>query len=713
MANNVARLPIDYFPDPTKGRPVFNGQVFIGEPDKDPEIEANRKAVTLRQEDGTEVPVTTKGQPFITGAGGVILYNGSPVQIIADGDYSIKVLNAKGAQVYFVENALSNGTANNISYDSGCTDGVLTTVQDELRRSLSVDGCGADPTGVLDSATAIRNAILYAAANNIPRVVGQGTYKVDLSAYINDSFAAFSNVDGLEIDFSAATINDVTTYSTTIAQTVKFIHPTDSTGIHFKIGNWTADVHSVIPSTAPRDLGAYIMYCENKCVDCFVSGSVEGAFSSFTAFRDGTSDPLVTMGNKLCAYVNVTGVHYPYNLQNNGDNAEGFITGKTVGRAHFVYGVDHVQINDNCRNTLKQSLIDTFEGNETATITARVTDVDSDDGLTAAVRCGLRFGDQTPSKLTNIHYIMNVRGTAAGDFGHILEIGKYDNGGSPDSTQRGHELKGLIIEGVMDTTLQSGKKPFIQIGQLTGTDVVSGVEFRNLTHLGGNSNLQFDTYDGGIALNNVNAGSTSLNIMNAEGTVAAKGCVAESFTGSVSDASKHTYTDCVIADAGSTQNRNDNKNFINTSVKGFLYNSAADILSSATTSVLLEGDLSLAQNVFKIPASAQISGTIVYDAVSDQSNLNPGTRGEEYGKTNFAAALNSSGVWNVFLAFAPEGVTRAVNSAATVTFAFVNGDANGGFISFLAAGTGYNVANSRAVIKIDALSLTKAPIQEA
>jgi hypothetical protein len=103
---NIVRLPLDYFPDPTKGKPVFNGQVFIGNPDTDPEVVGNRKAVTLRQEDGTDVPVTGPGQPLVTGQGGVVLYNGSPVQVFTSGNYSIKVLNSKGTQVYFVENVL-------------------------------------------------------------------------------------------------------------------------------------------------------------------------------------------------------------------------------------------------------------------------------------------------------------------------------------------------------------------------------------------------------------------------------------------------------------------------------------------------------------------------------------------------------------------------------------------------------------------------------
>jgi len=97
----LVSLGIEYFPDPTKGKPVFFGSIYVGDPDTDPEIESNQKSVTLKEEDGTLVSVS---QPVATGAGGVPLYNGSPVQILTDGNYSLKVLNKSGKQVYYVPN---------------------------------------------------------------------------------------------------------------------------------------------------------------------------------------------------------------------------------------------------------------------------------------------------------------------------------------------------------------------------------------------------------------------------------------------------------------------------------------------------------------------------------------------------------------------------------------------------------------------------------
>ena len=109
MADNIVRLPMDYFGDPTKGKPIANGFLYIGEPDLDPEVLGNRKNVVLRQEDGTEVTILPGGQPMNIGAGGYVLYNGSPVQVLTSGNYSIKANDKLGAQKFYIENVLDIG----------------------------------------------------------------------------------------------------------------------------------------------------------------------------------------------------------------------------------------------------------------------------------------------------------------------------------------------------------------------------------------------------------------------------------------------------------------------------------------------------------------------------------------------------------------------------------------------------------------------------
>ncbi len=96
---NRVFLSPEYFPSPTIGRPISGAQIFVGIVDLDPEIEANRKQISLQQEDGSIVDVS---QPVVCGAGGVPLHIGSPVTILVSGDYALKVLDSGGSQVYYI-----------------------------------------------------------------------------------------------------------------------------------------------------------------------------------------------------------------------------------------------------------------------------------------------------------------------------------------------------------------------------------------------------------------------------------------------------------------------------------------------------------------------------------------------------------------------------------------------------------------------------------
>lgn len=98
MSLNIVEIPYPYFPDFNRGRPLYNASIYVGVVDTDPENIINQKQVTVRQEDGTEIPVP---QPILTSSGGVPIYNGGPVAILVDGSYSIKVLDNQGNQEYY------------------------------------------------------------------------------------------------------------------------------------------------------------------------------------------------------------------------------------------------------------------------------------------------------------------------------------------------------------------------------------------------------------------------------------------------------------------------------------------------------------------------------------------------------------------------------------------------------------------------------------
>lgn len=106
---NNAALPYDYYPNDTQGRPLFNAYIYMGVPNLDPETPANQIDVYGQQEDGSNVLLA---QPIRTGAGGVPMYNGSPVVLKTDESfYSIKILDRDLQQIYYNENVAAVITA--------------------------------------------------------------------------------------------------------------------------------------------------------------------------------------------------------------------------------------------------------------------------------------------------------------------------------------------------------------------------------------------------------------------------------------------------------------------------------------------------------------------------------------------------------------------------------------------------------------------------
>jgi hypothetical protein len=179
MALNTVSLPFGYYPDPTKGRPVFNGSIFIGEPDLDPTILANQKTITIRQE-GVDTPSVP--QPISTSAGGVPVFNGSPAEILVDGSYSMAVLNAQDAQVYYVA---SQNDADSFSDTDLRYGPIFATVAAMVAADpVSLDGV------VVDLVVGMRVAIDdYATGNDsgiiFGRVVGPATGTADGGSFID------------------------------------------------------------------------------------------------------------------------------------------------------------------------------------------------------------------------------------------------------------------------------------------------------------------------------------------------------------------------------------------------------------------------------------------------------------------------------------------------------------------------------------------------
>jgi hypothetical protein len=97
--SNLVQLGPQYFPNTDVGTPIGAGKLYIGDSDTDPTIIGNQKIVNALKEDGTLVAMS---QPISLSAGGVPLYNGSPVALYVSGNYSLTILDLNDAQVYYV-----------------------------------------------------------------------------------------------------------------------------------------------------------------------------------------------------------------------------------------------------------------------------------------------------------------------------------------------------------------------------------------------------------------------------------------------------------------------------------------------------------------------------------------------------------------------------------------------------------------------------------
>lgn len=92
-------FPINYLPLPDRSGANGLGELWIGSPNSDPKTNVvDRVTVYVVRQNDTPLAI---GQPIELSAGGVPLYNGSPVQLEVDGAYCMQIIDRLGAQIYY------------------------------------------------------------------------------------------------------------------------------------------------------------------------------------------------------------------------------------------------------------------------------------------------------------------------------------------------------------------------------------------------------------------------------------------------------------------------------------------------------------------------------------------------------------------------------------------------------------------------------------
>ena len=158
----------------TDGQPLEDGYIWIGTANLDPEgnpINVYWDAALTQ----------LAGQPIRT-QGGYPVNSGTPARLYVNSDYSIRVMNKNGSTIYSAQAATERYggiiTSSNIDFSQPCTGAVVVSIADKLRETVSVLDFGADPTGAVDSTTAIQNSIACAQNGSGVVFVPKGKYKI-------------------------------------------------------------------------------------------------------------------------------------------------------------------------------------------------------------------------------------------------------------------------------------------------------------------------------------------------------------------------------------------------------------------------------------------------------------------------------------------------------------------------------------------------------
>jgi hypothetical protein len=199
------------------GKWIYNGFIYVGQVDLDPEIEANQVRVYYIDESGQEIDLQ---QPIRTNSSGfpvISATNSKVIQVRVDGDYSVKVLNKKGVEEWYTPKASTLAPVFQIDSTNVLNDDGLTAqdTHDATKANLISQGLsgnygffekGFNYVNVGDVGIDTNNQMwLYVGAGAPVKNVVAGTVPSDPD-YVLFNLSRFSNV--LEISAGKFSIGD-------------------------------------------------------------------------------------------------------------------------------------------------------------------------------------------------------------------------------------------------------------------------------------------------------------------------------------------------------------------------------------------------------------------------------------------------------------------------------------------------------------------------
>lgn len=197
------------------GKPLTNGEVYIGQVGTDPTVLANQ--IPVFWDETMTIPAF---QPLETNAG-YIVRSGTPARVWVATDYSMSVKNASGVLVYYISkfgvvdlsiyakisDLISSSGASLIGWIQLGIGAVFRTVQSKLRDTVSVTDYGAKGDGVTNDTDSMQAAINYAISSKKALRVPAGTYIVSGLDYNTTSSQVSIIGDGSGVTIIRNTLN--------------------------------------------------------------------------------------------------------------------------------------------------------------------------------------------------------------------------------------------------------------------------------------------------------------------------------------------------------------------------------------------------------------------------------------------------------------------------------------------------------------------------